>query len=270
MNIILVMSLTLVATGRSVKSKNTTCQSETTIKAEQLFQESLALCETGDQVLVRDLFSQATRLWIQAREVETAARSALLMGDSYRRMKRFQEALHYYQLGLKIGAVSSQAKASAFNCIAKLYFESYNQELAKIYFGKAIDQAQIAKDASSQAIALGGLAALCYRSGERDRAIGYIGQARQLNHQLGNDEMEAMLLHLTGRIAQEQGLRDDSRKALKEALAIYQRTGNVGEQVKVLSSISDLCLSSGQNEQALELARQAVEMGRLGRSSRQA
>ncbi|HEX5736209.1 MAG TPA: CHAT domain-containing protein [Blastocatellia bacterium] len=251
---------TFTASERGIDSKTATHQSGVTNKSEQFLNQALSLAETGDQELARERLSKAMGLWIQMREPDKAARAALLVGDSYRWMKQYRESLYCYKKALEVKPILSQTKAIAFNCIAKLYSELYYLDLAKLYYTKALDQARIAKDVNSQAEAFSQLATLYYRSGERARAIAYIDQARQLNRRQADEDMQAMLLHLTGQIAQEQGLNEDSREALTEALAIYRRTGNVGEQIKVLSSFSDLHLASAQNQAALEQARQAVEM----------
>ena len=251
---------TITAYERGLDYKTATRQSEVTSNPEQFLNQALSLAETGDQELARDRLSKAMGLWIQMREPDKAARAALLVGDSYRWMKQYRESLSCYKMALEVKPILRQTKAIGFNCIARLYSELYSLDLAKLYYTKAIDQARIAKDVNSQAEAFSELAMLYYRSGERDRAINYINQARQLNQQQADEDMKAMLLHLTGQIAQDHGLNDDSREALRGALAIYRRTGNVGEQIKVLSSLSDLHLASAQNDAALEQARQAVEM----------
>ncbi|MGH9427924.1 MAG: hypothetical protein ACRD2L_16690, partial [Terriglobia bacterium] len=218
----LIVTPALVASGRSLKAKAATQQSDINSRAEQLFHEALILSGVGDETLVRGRLLQAIGLWIQIGEPEKAARSSLQMGDSCRRMKRFQESLYYYKRGLEVKAISSQARAMIFNGIANVYAELYHFDLARRFYGKAIEEARVAKDVSLQAEALSGMAALYYRSGEKERAIPSIGQARRLSHQLGNDEMEARLLHLTGRIAREQGLLDRSREALNEALVVFR------------------------------------------------
>jgi CHAT domain-containing protein len=259
-SILLLMTPALAASGRGFSGLAMVCQSEITGKAEGLLKEALTLSGTEDQKLVRERFSKAMRLWIQMRQPEKAAQSALLMGDSYKRMNQFQESLYYYQQALQVKPLSSRIKAFAFNSIAELYVELYNLDLARWYYEQAVAQARVAKDVSVQVKALSGLAVVYYQSKEVNRTLACIKQARQLNRQQENEEMEAALLHLTGRIAQEQGLTDHAQEAFKDALAIYQRTGHTAGQGKLLCSISNLYLSLGQTQKALDHAQQAVEL----------
>jgi CHAT domain-containing protein len=217
------------------------------------------LSNTNDR-RARERLSEAVHLWMQMREPEKAARASLLMGDSYARMKRFQESLDYYKQALEVTPVSNLAKAIAFNSIARIYTELYQFVFAKSYYGKAINHARIAKDPSAHAEALIGLAVLAHQSRELKLARAYIEQAQRLSSQSDNTDMDAALLHLTGRLALEQGLTDDAGRALAASLAIYERTGNVGEQTRVLSSISEVCRATGNNQEALDRARQAVSL----------
>jgi tetratricopeptide (TPR) repeat protein len=114
----------------------TTCQWESTSKAEALFKEALSLSSTKDKVLARDRLSEAMRLWTRMGEPEKVVRSSLLMGDSYKRLKRFQESLYYYKQALEVKPLSNQVKAIAFNSVEKVYGEIYQTYLDKRYSKK--------------------------------------------------------------------------------------------------------------------------------------
>lgn len=250
----------LSVSGRSSEARIAACQSEIAGDPSALLKVALTLCRTGDRVAARDLLAETMRRWMQRREPDKAARSSLLLGDAYRRMKQFQESLDCYKQAMEVKPLSSQVKAIAFNAIAGTYAELYQPVLARHYYTKAVDQARVAKDASEQAKALIGLAALCYQARDLQRSLAYIEQARQLNRQPDDIEMEASLLHLTGRIATEQRLTDNARVALDAARTLYRQAGNAGEQSQVLCSISDLYRSMGQYQSALDHAQQAVDL----------
>jgi len=229
-------------------------------RAEALVQEALLLIGTADHRQVDDRLSQAINIWIQIREPEKAALSSLLIGDSYKQMNRIQEALHYYTQALEVKPISSQVRAKVFNSMAMAYQMLYHLDLARSYYTKAINQAQIARDTSIQTESLIGLAMLHYQWGDLKSASTSIEQAQRLNRGQRDNRQEARLLHMTGRIAQEQGLADKARDALNKALAIYQKTDDEAERALVLVSISSLHLSLGDMQAALDQAQQAVDI----------
>lgn len=257
---LLTMTGSSVAFWQQANPKAETPQSESAGRAETLVQQALLLTSAADQKPVDDRLSQAISLWMQIREPEKAALSYLLVGDSYKEKNLLREALHYYNRALEVKPISSQSRARGFNSMARVYQELYNFDLARTYYKKAIDQARLAKDISTQAEALIELATLHYQAGQLESARVYIEQAQQLNRRQRDDQREARLQHLTGQIAQEQGLMDKSREALNKALAIYQQTGDEPQCVLVLVSLSSLYLSSGQNQTALDYAQQAFDI----------
>jgi CHAT domain-containing protein len=260
MSVILLLTPALGVSGRSSEASVVACQSEIASDPSALLKVALTLCRTGDHVAARDRLAEAMRMWMQRREPDKAARSSLLMGDAYRRMKLFQESLDYYKQALEVKPLSSQVRALAFNAIAGICAELYQLVLARRYYAQAVAQARIARDVAAQEEALIGLAKLCYQSRDLQRALAFIEQARRLNRQPDDVVTGAALLHLTGRIATEQRLTDEARVALNAALTLYQQTGNAGEQTRVLCSISDLYRLMGQDQAALDHAQQAVDL----------
>ena len=229
-------------------------------RAEEYFQEALALCGTRERELARKRLLEAMRLWGEMREPEKAAQAALQLGDCYGQARRYNESLYYYNQSLKVKSASGPTKAVAYNSIAAIYAELYESDLALRYYDRALKQARASKDIRSQLSALTGLADLYYRQGEKKPAIDSIRQARQLNQQQGSEAAEADLLHLLGLIYQEGAQLEQAKKAFEDALAIYQKTNDVENLVKILCSISNLYLSADQRQTAFEKAEQAVSM----------
>ena len=229
-------------------------------RAEEYFQEALTLCGTRERELARNRLLEAVRMWGDMREPEKGAHAALQLGDCYRQAKRYNDSLYYYNQSLKVKSARGPAKAIAYNSIAAIYAELYERDLALQYYDKALKQARASKDISSRLQSLAGLAGLYYRHGEKRLAIDSIGQAQQLNRQQGNETAEADLLHLLGLIYQEGAQPEQAKKAFEDALAIYQKTNDVENLVKILCSISNLYLSSDQKQPAFEKAEQAVSL----------
>lgn len=227
---------------------------------DDLLKDALALSATKDRESGRLRLLDAVEIWLKMGEPEKAARACLLMGDSYRQAKRYQDSLYYYKLSLEKGPPSGAFKAMAFNSIAQVYAELYHSDLALHYYSKAGDQVGLPEDAPARLVTLTGLADLYYQQGQIEKAIACVRQARQLNRKLKNEHAEAALLHLIGRVAQEEGALEKARGAFERALIIRRETSNVAGEVKILCSISKLYLSSDQKQMALSQAAKAVEL----------
>src|SRR5918912_2298576 len=111
-------------------------------QAEALVQEAIMRSAIGDQRRAGEQLSEAIRLYITLQEPDQAARSALLVGDSYLRINRFLESLDCYHRALAVKPLSAQVRSITFNSIARLYAEIYELELAKRYYRKAADDAR--------------------------------------------------------------------------------------------------------------------------------
>jgi CHAT domain-containing protein len=244
--------------GQNGREKNSARFLETERQAEGALQEALVLSRTGERESARQGLSDAMRLWLLAGLPEKAARGAIQMGDSFKQAKKLEESLFYYRQALEVRPLSNAVKAIAFTSIAEIYVEAYQLDLGLHYYNKSISHARKAGDFSTQALAFTNLAALYYQKGERNAAISSIARARKLHRRQGNDDAEAALLYLEGRINPGGGMAEQAREDFEQALAIYQRTGNVEGQVKVLCSISDFYLSSARNRLALDRSEQAV------------
>lgn len=229
-------------------------------KAEELFQAALMLTSTSNRTLARARLLQALQLWIEAGEPEKAARACLQMGDHCKRNKHYQESLHYYKQALEVKPPVAAAASIALTAIAQIYAELYQTDLAVKYYEKAISHGRAIKDISAQIRAWTGLANLHHQQGEREKAIKCIEQARALNRQRHNEGAEVDLAHLTGLINRERGLTEQAWKAFNEARAVYLKMRDKAGLVKVLCSISDLYLQSGQIQPALEQAEHALKL----------
>lgn len=227
---------------------------------EELLREALVLSGTKERELARLLSSEAMDLWVRMRDPGRAAMAAIRMGDSYKEGRVYLDTLYHYERALEVKAIPGAVKARALNSKAQAYADLYHRDLASNFFNKALAEAQQSKAVAEQAAALMGLAHIGHQEGAIARAGEYISRARPLLQKQKNEEAEANLLHLAGQIDQEKGLLKQAGKAFEEAEAIYKRAGSIGGQVKVLCSISNLYLNSGQVREAAARAGRAVEL----------
>lgn len=227
--------------------------------AEQFFQEAITESQIGDPKSGLRRFDEAARLWMQVRQPEKAARAAVQLGDSFKLGKSYYEALSCFRKALVLKE-SASIKAIALNSIGKVYAELFLRPLATRYFEKAIKEARIARDLSTQAAALIGLARVHYELGEMNQALSGVLRARTLIPWKGDDEVRADSLHLSGQIEREKGLAKQARMDFDRALSVYLRIRDIDGEIRVLCSQSNLDLTLMQNEAALAGAEHALKL----------
>ncbi|HJQ22282.1 MAG TPA: CHAT domain-containing protein [Blastocatellia bacterium] len=227
--------------------------------AEALFEDALLLFGTDQRETVRARLRQAIGGWAAQRAPEKAARAALQMGDRYKQIDDYREALYYYDLALEVEALPDALRAAAWNAQALVYAELYETQVAAPKFEQALELARHTHDLPAQTLALTGLANLYHRQGEPAKALGYADEARHLNHQK-DAATEAALLSLIGQIRLEEGLLKEAKGTFEEALAIYEKACDTAGQSRVLGTLSTLSLRAGQKAAALEQAERAFEL----------
>lgn len=242
------------------RQRNPSAQSSRTApQAEQLLQEALALSGTKEREQARARLSEAMRSWMQASEAEKAADAALQVGDRYARAGNFLESLDCYEQGLKVNGLDVLMRAAIHNAIAKVYAGLYQRDLAVSNYLQAINLTRATQDGSARALALTGLASIYHREGEKKQTLACLAEARKLSPR-NNTAAEAALAYLAGLIDLEEGNVERALQSLEEALAIYREVGNALDQIKVICSISNLYLASGQIQMAVEQADLAVDL----------
>lgn len=253
---VLILTSMPVALGQDTRASVAASPAEAASHAQGLFREALALSATKERALARSKLQEAARLWVRIGESELAAKAALQVGDAYEQAQIFDEALSYYKKALEI-APPNAVKAIASRSVGDVYAKLYQRDFASRYYTDAIKFARMSRYTPAEARALTGLAVLHYKMGEQSKALSFIREAQRLNREQGDEDARAASLHLIGRM---NGPVDERRKALEDALAIYQRRGDKTGQVLVLSSLSGLKLALADNQQALALAVQAKDV----------
>jgi len=259
---LVMVAMWLIAAGRAgvaQDGKDGLATDEIERAAEQFFQEAITESQIGDPKSGLRRFDDAARLWMQVRQPKKAARAAVQLGDSFKLGKSYYEALSCFRKALVLEE-SASIKAIALNSIGKVYAELFLRPLATRYFEKAIKEARIARDLSTQAAALIGLARGHYELGEMNQALSGVLRARTLFPRRGDDEVRAGSLHLLGQIEREKGQAKQARMDFGRALSIYLRIGDIDGEIRVLCSQSNLDLTLMQNEAALAGAEHALKL----------
>ena len=255
-----VVSVVLLIVSNSLASHQGERQApKAASKAEESFQQAWLLSGPKDRVLARARLQEAMRLWVQTGEPEKAAKAALQMGDRDKQVRKYQDALYYYQIALDVKSISGSVKADALIAIAQLCADLYQSNLARRSFNDAYEQARRINDLTAQALALTGLANLYHQQEENKQALKVIAQVQQLTRQ-NKADVDPALLVLLGQIKQESGLVKEAKSAFEDALAIYKKTSNPGGQVRVLCLMSTLSLLTLQKQAAFEQAELAVKL----------
>jgi CHAT domain-containing protein len=233
--------------------------SESARKAEELFQDALLLSDTSDSKSTRLRLQESMRLWAQIGKPEKAAQAALQVGDRYKQVRKYQDALYCYRQALGVKSLPGPVRLIALNTVALLYTQLYQSDLALPYFKDSLKQARAINDLSAQVLALTGLARLYYQQNDIAQALDSIRKAQKLNKQR-NADVDPDLLYLLGQIRQKEGSVEAAKVAFEEALAIYRKQGSTEGEVRILCSISTISLLASQNQEALEQATQAMEL----------
>ncbi|MBI3654392.1 MAG: CHAT domain-containing protein [Acidobacteria bacterium] len=233
--------------------------SESASQAEALFQNALLLFDKQESGSVRRQLQEAMHLWVQMRQPAKAGKAALQMGDRYKQIRKYQEALEYYQQALQVKLLPGVVRANALNAIALIYADLYLHDLAVSYFKRALELSRSLHDLPMQTSALMGLADISLQRGALENALELVTLALRLNKQ-GSADADPALLHLKGLVNQKQGHIENAKEAFEDALVIYKKNANVGGQVKILCAMSTLYLLASQKQTAREYAEQAVAL----------
>jgi tetratricopeptide (TPR) repeat protein len=100
------------------------------------------------------------------------------------------------------------------------------------------------------------------RLGELDRGLAAAEMARQLSHEIGDNDCEASALNVEGAILGRRGQYDQARKAQEEALSLPRKTGRRNGEMMTLNNLAgyeaDRDSKSGRAyyRQALAIARE--------------
>lgn len=245
--------------GESGKQESESQQPGPANQAESRFQDALSSLDAGDRQTAFTQLQEAMRLWVARGEPEKAAKAALQMGDHSKQANIYQDALTYYGLAIRIKRLSGAVMATVSNATATVYAALYLYPMAERYFKRALEQARASDDFAAQAIAEAGLGRLYLQQGALGKAQSCIAQALQASQK---DQVAANpdLLCLKGQVNREQGMVDEARYAFEEALAIYEKEGNVAGRVRTLCELSTLSLLVSQGRVACEQASQAVDL----------
>lgn len=250
---------TNVTRPRYLRRSHSVQSSETTRRAEELFQEALSLADSKDSERAQDRLRNAMELWLQMSEPHKAALAAIQIGHFYKEARKYQHSLECYEQALDVHPLDAQTQVVVLNSIASVYSDLYQRDLAFSYFGRAIKLAKAIKDNRGESTGLAGFADLYYRDGNTTQALSCIAEARRLaSGNLGKRD-EAHLAWLAGQIDTDMELLDRAQEVFDEARALYENAGDEEGQIQVISSVSHLHLVGGRLQAALQEANLAVD-----------
>jgi CHAT domain-containing protein len=245
--------------SRYLRRSHTLQSSETTRRAEELFQEALSLADTKDRERAQDRLRNAMALWLQMSEPHKAALAAIQIGQVYKEARKYQYSLECYEQALDVHPLDSQTQVVVLNSIASVYIDVYQRDLAFSYYAQAIKLAKAIKDNRGESTGLAGFADLYYRDGDTRQSLSCIAQARRLAAGSLSKRDEAHLAWLAGQIHTDKQSLDRAQEAFDEARALYEDAGDEEGQVQVISSVSNLHLVGGRLQAAVQEANLAVD-----------
>lgn len=240
---------------------------------EQLFVEALKLAESDDRADVNKRLDEACLLWTKRGEPERAARARLQIGDLYRSNKRFNESLSQYRQTRLIQGLSPSLKALTYDSMGQIYAELYQTELSLSNYSKALNLARQYKDHAVEAQVQLNLASLSSKKGDFGRAMDQAQRAVNASTKANDDKTLSFSLGFLGQMKLKNGLTEKGHQDLDRALFLFRQNNDLPSQIKTLCFLSAFNLSSGQTllakEQAESALRIAADMFRLATTDSQ-
>ncbi len=220
-------------------------------------------------------FEDALKHWRTSESRQLEATTLYIIGVTYRRNSKKQDALVYLNqaLSLQRAIVDNRGAAYTLNALAFTQFLLTNPKAGREYLLEALPIWKAEKDQENEAVTLNMIGGAHDNSGEPQKALEYYNQALEIRLKLDDYGGQVSTYTNIGVIYDEFG---DSQKALENyslALSAIQRISNPGrEQVatkaKTLNNIGYTYFALGDSANALEFFKQALLLQRETEDSR--
>jgi predicted ATPase len=152
-------------------------------------------------------------------------------------------------------AVRAPALAAA-GAIA--YYVDDDVDRAETLWREGLELRREQDDPRELGAAFSRLAAVAWRRGDFDAAIGYHRQALPLFEQAGDERLRLNELHFLGETYRDRGDRDEGERLLEEAVALARRQGRDKQLASTLHSLGDLALDRADPDNALRRFAEAL------------
>lgn len=187
----------------------------------------------------------------QDRAGEGATRNRL--GQVYRGMGRYVDALEHYQSALAIRrALGDRAgEASSLHDSALVYGQQGRYADALEHYQAALAIWRASGNRASEGAALEGIGGLEFVQGRYPEALEYFTAAFEIARETGNRAREGTALTMLGRLAHAQGRYAEALASYEVALAIARDLEDHAEEALLLNNIGGVHSEQGRYAEAL-------------------
>ena len=214
-------------------------------KADQLLQKTVQNAREIDQK------TQMAYL------LSTQGRLAQAQGNWEKAQSLYEEALETAQSANAMGA-----EGRALGLLADTYLHDDNASYAIHLLREALPKLNMTGDIELSSAFVGQLGEALIVSGNETEGTQLLDRALRLARQIGYKQYERHWSIVLGKRALREGNFSDSYAHLVHVLTLSKDTEPSGEIVDVVSTLSKVCLSLNEQDEALDFATQAVEMSK--------
>ncbi len=207
-------------------------------------------------------FGQAMAAYQDVEDRVGVARALTVLAGPEIELGSYDQAAAHLERALSIFAETSDMvyEACALEQMGKLRLARGQLPEAAGFFEQAIAICRRIGYTVGVANALHGLSQVSLGQGDCQEAIGYLGQALDLHMKAANRLGEILALRSLAKALHQSGQPAAARTELQIALRLAAETGNTYQQASTHSDLADNYQSTGENEVARHLFKQALDM----------
>jgi tetratricopeptide (TPR) repeat protein len=184
------------------------------------------------------------------------------LGDAYRELRRFDEALRYCRRALDVHHETGDPfmGGMALGVLGTVYRDLRRLDEALDCYQRALALLHEADNTWAAAWILGGLGDVHRRLGRLDEALDHCRQALALHHQIGDRWVKGWTLLTLGEIYRDLGRLDEALDRCRQALTVHKETGDRQGEALALVGLGEVLHQTGQVDAAETSWREALIM----------
>ena len=215
----------------------------------------------GHYTTLLDLYCQLHRDWQPTNEEREGYGGVCNnLGNVYRLLGQYQEALNFYQQSLAIQHEigNREEEADSLNNMGIVYyFLGQYQEALNFYQQSLAIQREIG-NIRGEAASLGNLGVVYKSLGQYQEALHFYRQSSAIQRKIGAYDQEATSLMNLGNVCRWLGQYQDALNFLQQSLAIQCEIGDIRGEANSLGNLGNVYFSLGRYQDALNFYQQSL------------
>ncbi|MEL7039273.1 MAG: tetratricopeptide repeat protein, partial [Cyanobacteria bacterium J06592_8] len=186
------------------------------------------------------------------------------LGNAYRRLGQYQEAIEYYQQSLTIAREigDRNGEAASLGNLGIAYRRLGQYEKAIEYYQQSLAIFQEIGDRKGVASSLNNLGNAYFSLGQYQKAIEYHQQSLAIDREIGDRKGVASSLNNLGNAYDSLGQYQEAIEYHQQSLAIEREIGDRNGVASSLGNLGNAYLSLGQYQKAIEYHQQQLTIAR--------